>query len=160
MKKEKEINEGGINGLGEALVNTNSSDFAELKTIIKKLSAGQSEEERLENALLSIRFQMESYLNDPSAEIIPAGAFLEKLLEAVSVRKKDFAQYIGIEESNLSALLKGRRKINADIAIKLGKIFKLDPSIWLYLESRNELAQQVRENQEAYGGYRLDDLVK
>ena len=60
MKKEKEINPGGINGLGEALVNTNTRDFAELKSVIKKLSSSQSEEERIENAFLSIRFQMES----------------------------------------------------------------------------------------------------
>ena len=62
MKKEKEINAGGINGLGEALVNTNSRDFLELKSMIKKLSSSQSEEERIENGFLSIRFQMESYL--------------------------------------------------------------------------------------------------
>lgn len=160
MKKEKEINAGGVNGLGEALVNTNSQDFTELKAMIKRLSANQSEEERIENELLSIRFQMESYLNSSSAELVPAGAFLEQLLKAISVKKKDFAQYLGIEESNLSALLKGRRKINADLAIKLGNIFKLDPSIWLYMESRNELAQEVSEKEEPYRRYSLDDLIK
>lgn len=161
MKKEKEINAGGINGLGEALVNTNSRDFIELKSMIKKLSSSQSEEERIENGFLSIRFQMESYLNNPSGQIIPAGVFLEKFLEVISVKKKDFAKYIDVEESNLSALLKGRRKINADLARKLGEIFKVDPSIWLFIESRNELAiHEVKEKEEPYGKYSLDDLLK
>ncbi|MBK8492791.1 MAG: hypothetical protein IPL49_18390 [Saprospirales bacterium] len=88
MKKEKEINAGGINGLGEALVNTNSHDFMELKAMIKKHSSSQSEEEKMENAFLSIRFQMESYLNNPSGPLIPAGAFLEKFLKVISIKKK------------------------------------------------------------------------
>ncbi len=157
---EKEINAGGINGLGEALVNTNSRDFLELKSMIIKHSSSQSEEEKIENGILSIRFQMESYLNDPSRQVIPAGEFLEKFLEAVSVKKKDFAKYIDLEESNLSALLKGRRKINPDLAIKLGKIFKVDPSIWLYIESKNELVHEAKEKEEPYGKYSLDDLLK
>jgi hypothetical protein len=69
MKKEKEINAGGINGLGKARVNTNSRDFIELKSMIKKHSSSQSEEEKIENGILSIRFQMESSLNDPTGKI-------------------------------------------------------------------------------------------
>ncbi|MCB9284724.1 MAG: hypothetical protein H6563_11665 [Lewinellaceae bacterium] len=160
MKKENTRNAGGINGLGEALVNTNSRDFLELKSMIRKHASSLTEEERMENGLLSIRFQMESYLNNPSPETIPAGAFLEKFLELIPVKKKDFAKYIGLEESNLSALLKGRRKINPDLALKLGQIFKIEPSIWLYIESRNELAQEVREKEAPYGKYSLDDLLK
>jgi addiction module HigA family antidote len=159
MKPAKEINSGGINGLGEALVNTNSRDFLELKSMIQQHASSLTEEERMENAFLSIRFQMESYLSNPSAEVMTAGAFLEKFLEAISIKKKDFARYIGLEESNLSALLKGKRKINADLALKLGKIFKMEPSIWLYLESRNELAREVREKEEPYGKYSLEDLL-
>jgi addiction module HigA family antidote len=159
MKSTKEINPGGVNGLGEALVNTNSRDFLELKAMIQKHASSLSEEEKMENAFLSIRFQMESYLSDPQAEGMPAGAFLEKFLEAISIKKKDFAQYIGIEESNLSALLKGRRKINAGLAVKLGQIFKVEPSIWLYLESKNELTQEVREKEAPYGKLSLEDLL-
>ena len=159
MKKENKINAGGINGLGEALVNTNAREFIELKSMIKKHASRQSDTERMENAFLSIRFQMESYLNNPPSETIPAGAFLEKFLKVIAVKKKDFAQYIGLEESNLSALLKGRRKVNPQLAIKLGQIFKIDPSIWLYIESRNELVQEVRENEAPYGKYSLDDLL-
>jgi hypothetical protein len=62
MKSTKEINPGGVNGLGEALVNTNSRDFLELKAMIQKHASSLSEEEKMENAFLSIRFQMESYL--------------------------------------------------------------------------------------------------
>ena len=60
MANKQNINTGGINGLGEGLINTNSSDFLELKDRIKKAANSQSDREKMENGFLSIRFQMES----------------------------------------------------------------------------------------------------
>ena len=57
------INEGGINGTGEALVNTNSEEFRALQAHIQADSSAQSEAVKIENGLLSVRFQMESYFS-------------------------------------------------------------------------------------------------
>lgn len=160
MAKDKITNIGGINGLGEGLINTNAQDFKELQSMIKKLSSSQEEEERINNEFLSIRFQMESYLNSATDKVILAGAFVEKYLRVIGVKKKDFAQYIDYEESNLSALLKGRRKINTDIALKLGKIFKINPTIWLHIESKNELILEMQKKEEDYNKYSLQDLLR
>jgi len=143
--KVKEINVGGINGLGESLINTNSADFRSLKDMIKNSFESQDTENRIENSLLSVRFQMESYINAPITldEIKVPGLFVEKLLKAVNVNKKQLAEYIGYEYTNLISLLKGRRKINSDLAIKLGQIFKIDPVIWLHIENKNELLQEM-----------------
>lgn len=160
MKKENIINIGGINGLGEGLINLNSKDFKDLQSIIKQHSSNQEEEKKMENEFLSIRFQMESYLNNVSDQIVLAGEFIEKYLKVIKVRKKDFASYIKYEESNLSALLKGRRKVNTDLAIKLGKIFKLNPVIWLNIENKNELLREVKGKEDEYQNYSLKDLLK
>lgn len=160
MAKDKITNIGGINGLGEGLINTNAQDFKELQSMIKKLSSSQEEEERINNEFLSIRFQMESYLNSATDKVILAGEFIEKYLKVIDVKKKDFAQYIDYEESNLSALLKGRRKINTDIALKLGKIFKINPTIWLHIESKNELILEMQKKEEDYNKYSLQDLLR
>jgi plasmid maintenance system antidote protein VapI len=159
MKQKAAINTGGINGLGEGLVNPNSSDFKDLQSIIQSFAERQSEEERLQNELLSIRFQMESYLAEAPMEITRTGQFIERFLKAISVKKKDFARYVNYEESNLSALLKGRRKVNIDLAMKLGQIFHLDPLIWLQIETKNDLLQSVRANEAAYTKYSLKDLL-
>ena len=95
MSNSKSINLGGINGLGEGLINTNSNEFLALQAAIKRMASGQSEEEQLENAFLSIRFRMESYLSSATDELIPAGSFIEQFLEVIQVKKKDFASYIG-----------------------------------------------------------------
>ncbi|MCG8328872.1 MAG: hypothetical protein MI974_14365 [Chitinophagales bacterium] len=147
MENKKIINAGGVNGLGENSVNTNAKDFKKLLSTIKEISSNQSKEERIDNEFLSIRFQIESYLTSTTNEIILAGEFIEKYLAVIKIKKKDFAKYINYEETNLSALLKGRRKINLDIALKLGKIFKINPEVWLHIESKNDLIKQSKKNE-------------
>ena len=160
METEKIINAGGINGLGEASVNTGNKDFKKLLSTIKEISSNQSEEEIIDNEFLSIRFQIESYLTATTNEIILAGEFIEKYLAVIKIKKKDFAKYINYEETNLSALIKGRRKINLDIALKLGKIFKINPEVWLRIESKNDLILQSKKMKEDYDKYSLQDLLK
>ncbi len=46
------------------------------------------------------------------------------------------------------------------MAIKLGRIFSLDPTIWLHIESKNELAAVLKEKEDAFAHYSLDDLVR
>jgi len=73
--------------------------------------------------------------------------------------KKTFAEYIDYQESNLSAIFKGRRKINPDLAIKLGEIFHLDPAIWLQIQNKNELIEILNQDKEKYEKYKLEDLL-
>eukprot|EP01024_Parvocaulis_polyphysoides_P048009 TRINITY_DN4553_c0_g4_i1.p2 TRINITY_DN4553_c0_g4~~TRINITY_DN4553_c0_g4_i1.p2 ORF type:complete len:165 (-),score=19.87 TRINITY_DN4553_c0_g4_i1:139-633(-) len=161
MSNQKIVNEGGIIGTGEGLVNQNSKEFKELQKLIKTRSKELAESEIVANQLLSLRFQMESYLEtgDPK-EVIQAGEFLEEFVDAIKIKKKDFAEYIEYKESNLSAIFKGRRKINIDLAIKFGEIFRVDPVIWLHIQSKNELLEIIERDKERYEKYKLEDLLK
>ncbi|MCB9352921.1 MAG: hypothetical protein H6573_36365 [Lewinellaceae bacterium] len=62
MSNQKIINEGGIIGTGRGLVNQNSKEFKKLQRIIKEKSGEIKESELIANRLLSLRFQMETYL--------------------------------------------------------------------------------------------------
>lgn len=161
MSKQRIINEGGIQGTGEGLVNQNSKEFKELQKLIKSRSQELSESESITNQLLSLRFQMESYLSkDHPKELIQAGEFLEEFVDVLKIKKKDFAEYIEYKESNLSAVFKGRRKINTDLAIKFGEIFRVDPVLWLHIQSKNELLEIIERDKKKYGKYKLEDLLK
>lgn len=161
MSKRKIINEGGIIGTGKELVNQNSKEFKELQRIIKKRSGELKESELIANQLLSLRFQMETYLEKEHPErLIQVGVFLEKFVEALKIKKKILAEYIDYKESNLSAIFKGRRKINTDLAIKLGEIFRVDPAIWLHIQSKNELLEIIDRDRKKYEKYKLEDLLR
>ena len=161
MNNQKIINKGGVIGTGEGLVNQNSKDFKELQRLILKKSSELDKSESIINKLLSIRFQMENYLEETeSGKLISTGMFLEWLIDALEIKKKDFAAYIDCQESNLSAILKGRRKINSDLAIKIGEIFRINPVLWLHIQSKNELTELTDKDKKKYEKYRLEDLLK
>ena len=159
MKKLKNI-EDGINGLGIGVVNTNSKEFKELQRIIKEKANKLSKNQIQQNKLLSLRFQMQSYLESSDKDIIEVGSFLKEFLNQLDIKKKTFAEYLGLQESNLSALFKGKRKINIDLAIKLGTIFRIDPILWIHIQSKNELIKLHKENRKEYQKYKLSDLLK
>jgi addiction module HigA family antidote len=160
MKKNKIINEGGINGLGESLVNPRSKDFIGLQEMIKSAYKGQSKEDKVNNDFLSIRFQMESYLSSSiNGSYLSVGSFIEKFLRAIGIKKNRFAEYIEYEYSNFISLMKDRRKINSDLAIKLGQIFKIDPVLWLHIQSKNDLSKQLKEK-DSERKFSLKELLK
>lgn len=159
MKNPTIINAGGINGVGEKKIDTSQPDFLDLKVMIQSQSSQQSDSQKIENEFLSIRFQMESYIQSETDNLILAGDFIEKFLKIIKVKKKDFATYLDYEETNLSALLKGRRKVNADLAIKLGSVFNVNPVMWLHIESKNELYRTVNHRDVNNKRYTLQALL-
>lgn len=92
-----------------------------------------------ENQRVGVKLQMKTYLSSDQEKTIGAGEFLNKLLLIYNIKKTKFANFLGIENANLHALLKGRRKFNSKIATMVGKAFNIKPEIWLYIEAKNEL---------------------
>ena len=160
MKKNVKIIDEGINGLGVGIINTNSKEFKELQKIISHQSKKQSKKKILDNKLLSLRFKMESYLDNSDKSIVEVGWFLKEFLRELNIKNKTFAEYINFQESNLSALFTGKRKINIDLALKLGKIFRVAPTLWIHIQSKNELIRLEKENKREYQKYNIDDLLK
>lgn len=104
---------------------------------------------------------MESYVQDRSSEeLIPVGSFLKELVEIINVPHKDFATYIGVKNTNLSALYRGSRRINHELAMKLGHIFSISPVVWLTIQSKVELLEVSKQSKKDYEQYRLNDLLK
>ncbi len=106
-----------------------------LDAYIKELPKQEIEE----NQRIGIKLQMQAYLKESEKETIEAGEFLNKLLSIYNIKKTKFAEFIGIENGNLHALLKGRRKFNSKIATLVGESFNINPELWMFIEAKNEL---------------------
>ena len=158
--QSKKINPGGINGTGKGVVNTNSQDYVGLKEAILAHAGKQSPEQKRTYALLGLKYQMETYASKMPEAIIPVGVFLKKHLKAIDVTNKAFAKFIEVEESNLSAIINGRRKVNVDLAIKLGQVFDSNPNLWLLVQSKNEIMDIAKKRKRNYAKYTLDGLLK
>lgn len=144
-------------------IQSNKIDKSEseiIKRIIDARAESQSDEERIQNQIIGIKFSINKYLNDSlNSEVIEAGQFLNDILKSYKIKKNKFAKYIGLSEPNLHALLKGRRKINNDIARKLELIFKIDAQAWLYMETKNEIKKFNSKSKINRKQYSLRELV-
>lgn len=145
-------------------IQSNKVDKSEseiVKRIIDARSQSQSEDEIIENQMIGIRFSINKYLKDSlTSEVIEAGEFLNDILTIYKIKKNRFAQYIGLSEPNLHALLRGRRKINNEIAKKLELIFKIDAQAWLFMETKNEIKKFSSKNEITSKEYSIKGLVK
>ncbi len=155
------INAGGINGREDGKVDTNSAEFKELQRVIIEASKKIPPARRKRSLLLSLRLQMETYLKkDQPKEILTLGYFLKQMVDVLEIKHNQFAECIGYQESNLSALLNDNRKINTDLALKFGEIFGMNPALYLHIQSKNELLKTQQEDRKAYKKYRLEDLLR
>lgn len=60
----------------------------------------------------------------------------------------------------IGSIIKGRRKVNIDLAFKLSRIFNLRPDVWLLIQSKNELLGLDEEEKSQYDQFKLEELLK
>ena len=71
--------------------------------------------------------------------LVHPGGRLKKELAARGLKKKDFAEQLGIHSSQLSDLLNGKRHVNAVLALKLERLLGIESDFWLRLQNGYDL---------------------
>jgi HTH-type transcriptional regulator/antitoxin HigA len=92
-------------------------------------------------------------INDvvPSYAMHPGEELLDEL-KARSISQKDFAELSSIHPSQLNEIIKGKRGINADIALQIGTALNIPAEFWLRSQMFYELTLakiRAKEAQEA-----------
>jgi addiction module HigA family antidote len=70
---------------------------------------------------------------------IHPGEFLLEEIEERGLKKADFAKSIGLLPGNLSELFKGKRHINARLAVRLEHALGISAEYWAGLQSTYDL---------------------
>ena len=79
--------------------------------------------------------------------IHPGQVLQEEFLVEFSITAYRLAQDIHIPQTRLSAILKGRRRITADTALRLSRYFGNSPKFWLGLQNDYDLEEEQRAHQ-------------
>ena len=88
------------------------------------------------------------------------GEILREELEEIGMSAKAIARELGVPQNRISDILRGRRGITADTALRLARYFNTTPLLWLNLQKAYELriaeleagkdiAKHVKPRQEA-----------
>ena len=140
----------------------NAQKQDELKKFILSSSEKQSRERKIKNELLSIRFQMEDYIeNESSDQPKMIRDFVKLYLKALHITQRRLADLFEMESSNLHKYLVGDRKLNSDMILKLSTFTHTSPELWLRLQVKNELIGINREKEKSkeYRKYDYENLL-
>jgi addiction module HigA family antidote len=75
---------------------------------------------------------------------IPPGKYLKKELEARNISQEEFAGRVGIPLNAINEIIKGKKIITADMALRLEEVMPTFPArFWLYLQSDFQLSQAL-----------------
>lgn len=152
MKKSQE-------GLLTNRMDVGTKGFDDFQAILLKKSDARTESQKRKIDLLTLKYQMEDYLNAQKSEEISTGEFLKKILKTLNIQQKKFAEYLGLKPSNLSKLISGERNMNYDLALKFGSLFNHSPMLWIEIQAKNELNRLLNAERNKYSIYSLNDLV-
>lgn len=159
MKKEDIIDE-GIIGNPSGFIETKSDDFKMLQQAILKDASKQTPQQKIEIFLFGLKLHIEDYLQDNKPKnILSVGYFLKQIIDEMNIKNNMFAEYIDLTKTNLSALIHGRRKLNAELAYKLEAIFNISAELWIGIEYKNDLLKLRKEAKNKYKKYKLQDLI-
>jgi len=81
--------------------------------------------------------------------IHPGEVLSEEFLKPLSISAYRLSKDIGIPQTRISAILKGKRRITADTALRLSKYFGNSAKFWLGLQDDFDLEEELAANEQA-----------
>ena len=75
--------------------------------------------------------------------IHPGEILLEEFLKPLSISAYRLSKDIGIPQTRISAILKGKRRITADTALRLSKYFGNSAKFWLGLQDDFDIEEEL-----------------
>lgn len=73
--------------------------------------------------------------------IHPGEILLEEFLEPMGISAYRLAKEAGIPQTRISEIIKGRRRITADTALRFSKYFGTTPKFWLGLQDDYDIEE-------------------
>ncbi len=137
----------------------NTREYADFKLLIKSKVDSRSKDDRIEIAILGLKFEMEDYLTS-NKKNLSIGSFIKQFIEAVEIKQVRFAEFIGVRPSNLSKILNGERKLSLDLALILESLSKIKAEKWLMIQNRNQIFKIRKLKKDELSKYKLKQLIK
>jgi antitoxin HigA-1 len=73
--------------------------------------------------------------------IHPGEILLKEFLKPLGITQYRLAKAISVPQRRIGEIVKGKRAITADTALRLGRFFGMEAQFWLNLQTRYDLLQ-------------------
>ena len=78
--------------------------------------------------------------------IIHPGEHLADELEALGMSANELAKALGVPTNRITEIIRGKRGISGDTALRLGRWFGTGPDIWMNLQKNYELRLAAQQS--------------
>ncbi len=78
-------------------------------------------------------------------EAIHPGEFMADELEEIEITATELSRQIDVPPNRISQIVRGKRDITADTALRLGKFFGTGPELWMNLQKAYDLDKAKAE---------------
>jgi len=85
---------------------------------------------------------------EPLNNIHPGEVLLEEFMKPLGITAYRLSKDIGIPQTRISAILKGKRRITADTALRLSQYFGNSAKFWLGLQDDFDLEKELISNKQ------------
>ena len=82
----------------------------------------------------------------PRLRTHPGEVLAEEYMKPLGLSANAIGQAIGVPGNRISDIVRGRRDVSADTAIRLGRFFGVDPRFWLNLQAAHDLSRAESEH--------------
>ena len=82
--------------------------------------------------------------------IHPGEILSEEFLKPLSISAYRLSKDIGIPQTRISSILKGKRRITADTALRLSKYFGNSAKFWLGIQDDFDLEEELITNEQVF----------
>ena len=82
--------------------------------------------------------------------IHPGEILMEEFMKPLEITAYRLSKELDIPQTRLSEILKGRRRISADTAIRLSRYFGNSAKFWLGLQDDFDLEEELRSRQKEF----------
>lgn len=69
----------------------------------------------------------------------PGEMLLEEFLKPLKISQDRLAKAIGVPPRRIHEVVRGKRSMSADMALRLGRFFAMEAQFWLHLQTRYDL---------------------
>jgi addiction module HigA family antidote len=92
--------------------------------------------------LITIEIKKMKKLNN----VHPGEILKVDFLDEMNITPYALAKGIGVDQTRVSQLIKGKRSMSADTALRLGRFFNVSAEFWLNIQSRFDLQEEKDKN--------------
>jgi addiction module HigA family antidote len=122
-----------VSKLMDSNVKLGSVDGNRLNALISQVQAYESIHFPMDssNRFEAIEFRVEQQLD----EIHPGEILLEEFMKPMNTSINQLTEALDLPLSQINAIINGKLPIAMDVALRLGKLYSMDPKFWLNLQT-------------------------